>query len=201
MPRRSASFVSSTPARRRYRWTILSAGVFAQAAFSAILLGLPAIAPRDPGSLRAHPDPGRRRAGRDQLRLACDDAALGNRRRRDRRARRDRRRTDGDGCGTGVGGLRVVVRRARRRARRRRCARRRRQRSERARGHGVVRRRGARTRTRHPSDGHAARRSGRSCRTSRARAADQPARSVLRVGRGLLRRGDRRRNPVKRRAG
>jgi len=45
MRRRSASFVSSTPARRRYRWTILSAGVFAQAAFSAILLGLPAIAP------------------------------------------------------------------------------------------------------------------------------------------------------------
>ena len=37
--------MSSTPARRRYRWTILSAGVFAQAAFSAILLGLPAIAP------------------------------------------------------------------------------------------------------------------------------------------------------------
>jgi sugar phosphate permease len=37
--------VSSTPARRKYRWTILSAGVFAQAAFSAILLGLPAIAP------------------------------------------------------------------------------------------------------------------------------------------------------------
>jgi sugar phosphate permease len=37
--------VSSTPALRRYRWTILSAGVFAQAAFSAILLGLPAIAP------------------------------------------------------------------------------------------------------------------------------------------------------------
>jgi sugar phosphate permease len=30
---------------RRYRWTILTAGVFAQAAFSAILLGLPAIAP------------------------------------------------------------------------------------------------------------------------------------------------------------
>ena len=30
---------------RRYRWTILSAGVIAQAAFSAILLGLPAIAP------------------------------------------------------------------------------------------------------------------------------------------------------------
>ena len=45
MRRRSASFVSSTPARRRYRWTILSAGVFAQGAFSAILLGLPAIAP------------------------------------------------------------------------------------------------------------------------------------------------------------
>jgi sugar phosphate permease len=38
--------VSSTPAARpRYRWTILSAGVLAQAAFSAILLGLPAIAP------------------------------------------------------------------------------------------------------------------------------------------------------------
>jgi hypothetical protein len=38
--------VSSTPAQlRRYRWAILSAGVFAQAAFSAILLGLPAIAP------------------------------------------------------------------------------------------------------------------------------------------------------------
>jgi sugar phosphate permease len=38
--------VSSTPARPpSYRWTILSAGVFAQAAFSAILLGLPAIAP------------------------------------------------------------------------------------------------------------------------------------------------------------
>jgi len=38
--------VSSTPAAvRRYRWTILSAGVFAQAAFSAVLLGLPAIAP------------------------------------------------------------------------------------------------------------------------------------------------------------
>ena len=30
---------------RRYRWTILSAGVVAQAAFSAIFLGLPAIAP------------------------------------------------------------------------------------------------------------------------------------------------------------
>src|SRR5215218_6337329 len=47
MPTRSASSVSSTPARqlRRYRWTILSAGVVAQAAFSAILLGLPAIAP------------------------------------------------------------------------------------------------------------------------------------------------------------
>jgi sugar phosphate permease len=38
--------VSSTPARsRNYRWTILSAGVLAQGAFSAILLGLPAIAP------------------------------------------------------------------------------------------------------------------------------------------------------------
>jgi len=37
--------VSSTPALRKYRWTILSAGVLAQAAFSAILLGLPAIAP------------------------------------------------------------------------------------------------------------------------------------------------------------
>jgi sugar phosphate permease len=37
--------VTSTPAPRRYRWTILSAGVVAQAAFSAILLGLPAIAP------------------------------------------------------------------------------------------------------------------------------------------------------------
>jgi len=38
--------VSSTPAPlRSYRWTILSAGVLAQAAFSAILLGLPAIAP------------------------------------------------------------------------------------------------------------------------------------------------------------
>lgn len=38
--------MSSTPAPpRSYRWTILSAGVLAQAAFSAILLGLPAIAP------------------------------------------------------------------------------------------------------------------------------------------------------------
>ena len=38
--------MSSTPEpRRNYRWTILSAGVLAQAAFSAILLGLPAIAP------------------------------------------------------------------------------------------------------------------------------------------------------------
>jgi sugar phosphate permease len=38
--------VSSTPAPpSRYRWTILSAGVVAQAAFSAILLGLPAVAP------------------------------------------------------------------------------------------------------------------------------------------------------------
>lgn len=51
MPRRSASSVSSTPApARRYRWTILSAGVVAQAANSAILLGLPAIAP----ALREH---------------------------------------------------------------------------------------------------------------------------------------------------
>jgi sugar phosphate permease len=38
--------VSSTAARRRsYRWTVLSAGVFAQAAFAATGLGLPAIAP------------------------------------------------------------------------------------------------------------------------------------------------------------
>jgi sugar phosphate permease len=38
--------VSSTPAPPpRYRWTILAAGVFAQAANSAVLLGLPAIAP------------------------------------------------------------------------------------------------------------------------------------------------------------
>jgi sugar phosphate permease len=38
--------VSSTRAGpRRYRWTILGAGVVAQASFSAILLGLPAIAP------------------------------------------------------------------------------------------------------------------------------------------------------------
>ena len=39
--------MSSTRAARRhsYRWTILSAGVFAQAANSAVLLGLPAIAP------------------------------------------------------------------------------------------------------------------------------------------------------------
>jgi sugar phosphate permease len=38
--------VSSTPAPlRKYRWTILAAGVVAQAAFSAILLGLPAVAP------------------------------------------------------------------------------------------------------------------------------------------------------------
>lgn len=43
--------MSFTPARaRRYRWTILSAGVVAQAANSAILLGLPAIAP----ALRQH---------------------------------------------------------------------------------------------------------------------------------------------------
>jgi sugar phosphate permease len=45
--------VSSTPAQlRRYRWTILAAGVVAQAAFSAILLGLPAIAP----AIRQHYD-------------------------------------------------------------------------------------------------------------------------------------------------
>ena len=38
--------MSSTPAPpRSYRWTILSAGVLAQGAYSAILLGLPAIAP------------------------------------------------------------------------------------------------------------------------------------------------------------
>jgi sugar phosphate permease len=37
--------VSSTHAPRRYRWTILGAGVVAQASFSAILLGLPSIAP------------------------------------------------------------------------------------------------------------------------------------------------------------
>jgi sugar phosphate permease len=38
--------VTSTPARRRkYRWTVLSAGVFAQAAYAATGLGLPAIAP------------------------------------------------------------------------------------------------------------------------------------------------------------
>jgi sugar phosphate permease len=45
--------VTSTRARLpRYRWTILGAGVFAQAAFSAILLGLPAIAP----AIRHHYD-------------------------------------------------------------------------------------------------------------------------------------------------
>jgi sugar phosphate permease len=38
--------VTSTNARRRYRWTILGAGVFAQASASAIGLGLPAIAPQ-----------------------------------------------------------------------------------------------------------------------------------------------------------
>jgi sugar phosphate permease len=38
--------VTSTPARaRRYRWTVLSAGVVAQAAYAATGLGLPAIAP------------------------------------------------------------------------------------------------------------------------------------------------------------
>ena len=45
--------MTSTRARLpRYRWTILGAGVFAQAAFSAILLGLPAIAP----AIRHHYD-------------------------------------------------------------------------------------------------------------------------------------------------
>ncbi len=45
--------MSSTPARRRkYRWKILSAGVFAQAAFAATGLGLPAIAP----AIRDHYD-------------------------------------------------------------------------------------------------------------------------------------------------
>ncbi len=53
MPTRSANCVSSTPGPRvRYRWTILAAGVVAQAAFSAILLGLPAIAP----AIRHHYD-------------------------------------------------------------------------------------------------------------------------------------------------
>lgn len=37
--------MSSTPARRKYRWTVLSAGVVAQAAYAATGLGLPAIAP------------------------------------------------------------------------------------------------------------------------------------------------------------
>ncbi len=36
---------TTAPSARRYRWTILAAGVLAQAAFSAVLLGLPAIAP------------------------------------------------------------------------------------------------------------------------------------------------------------
>src|SRR5256885_8321325 len=46
MPRRSRSCVTSTPApANRYRWTVLSAGVFAQAAYAATGLGLPAIAP------------------------------------------------------------------------------------------------------------------------------------------------------------
>jgi sugar phosphate permease len=45
--------VTSTRAlRRRYRWTVLSAGVFAQAAFAATGLGLPAIAP----AIRDHYD-------------------------------------------------------------------------------------------------------------------------------------------------
>lgn len=40
--------MTSTPAglRRRYRWAILAAGVVGQASFSAILLGLPSIAPQ-----------------------------------------------------------------------------------------------------------------------------------------------------------
>ena len=37
--------MSSTSAGARYRWTVLAAGVVAQAAFSAIFFGLPAIAP------------------------------------------------------------------------------------------------------------------------------------------------------------
>ncbi len=37
--------MSSTPAARRYRWTVLFAGVVAQAAYAATGLGLPAIAP------------------------------------------------------------------------------------------------------------------------------------------------------------
>src|SRR5947207_6181067 len=45
-PRKSRSCVTSTPApASRYRWTVLSAGVFAQAAYAATGLGLPAIAP------------------------------------------------------------------------------------------------------------------------------------------------------------
>ena len=47
--------MSSTPARttrRKYRWKILSGGVFAQAAFAATGLGLPAIAP----AIRDHYD-------------------------------------------------------------------------------------------------------------------------------------------------
>jgi sugar phosphate permease len=44
--------VSFTPARPSYRWKILSAGVFAQAAFAATGLGLPAIAP----AIRDHYD-------------------------------------------------------------------------------------------------------------------------------------------------
>ena len=46
MPTRSESSVTSTGAGPpRYRWTILGAGVVAQASFSAIFFGLPAIAP------------------------------------------------------------------------------------------------------------------------------------------------------------
>ena len=46
MPTRSESSVSSTHAGpRSYRWTILGAGVVAQASFSGVFFGLPAIAP------------------------------------------------------------------------------------------------------------------------------------------------------------
>src|SRR5438876_5997774 len=47
MPTSSRSCVTSTPAGpHRYRWAILAAGVVGQASFSAILLGLPSIAPQ-----------------------------------------------------------------------------------------------------------------------------------------------------------
>jgi sugar phosphate permease len=42
--------VTSTRTRRKYRWTVLSAGVVAQAAYAATSLGLPAIAP----AIRSH---------------------------------------------------------------------------------------------------------------------------------------------------